>query len=87
MEGDKFLGKLVVCRTAQGDFVTAGRCICYSEAPTVTVVNAKGERTYWRADLTNVLVEDGRLNAPNTGVRGEEIAYALVPQKVETPNA
>ena len=54
----KYLGNVLVLRTAQGDFVGAGRCIAYCDAPTVIVEDAKGERCHWRADLTAVLTAD-----------------------------
>ncbi len=53
-----YLGKALVLRTAQCDFVGVGKCISYCDAPTVTIVTSNGKRITWRADMSAILTED-----------------------------
>lgn len=55
MKGEKYLGKLVVARTKLGAFQFVGRCVSYTDAPTVQVVLPNGQRASWRADLVDVV--------------------------------
>lgn len=52
------LGKLLVLRTVQGEFVAAGRCIAQVDAPTVVVETPDGKRIHYREDLCDVLSDE-----------------------------
>lgn len=52
---DKWLGKVVVARTGQGDFHFVGRCFSYCDAPTLGVELPNGDRSHWRADMCEVI--------------------------------
>lgn len=54
-ESEKFLGKIIVARTGQGDTHAVGKCIAYCEAPTVTFNTPSGKQISWRADLCEVI--------------------------------
>jgi hypothetical protein len=60
MSGDseKFLGKLVVGRTAQGELHFVGRCVCYADHPTVGVNRPDGSQVHWAAHLCTIVDMD-----------------------------
>lgn len=58
MSSDKYLNKLVIARTMQGDIQFVGRCVSYCDAPTISVNTPNGGQSHWRADLCEVVEID-----------------------------
>jgi hypothetical protein len=56
-----YLNKIYVARTGQGSIHAVGRCVAYTEHPTVQLVLANGEQIHWRADMCELLTEDQTL--------------------------
>lgn len=75
---DRYLGKILVAKFGTGGFNFAGRCIAYCDAPTVTVEPADGKQAHWRADLTEVVVDNEEvalLIVRPSGLESREDAY------------
>ena len=66
-EANRFLGKIVVARTAQGERHIVGIVVSYCDAPTVNIRRPNGTQANWRADLCEVLPID------------DDVAAELVP--------
>ncbi len=52
---EKFLGKIVVGRTALGEVQFVGQCVSFTDAPTVTVNLPDGSQAHWHAELCEVI--------------------------------
>lgn len=48
----KFVGKVVICKTAQGHFHSWGIATSYCDAPTYGLIAENGAIVNWREDLT-----------------------------------
>lgn len=55
INAEKYLGKLVIARTAQGEFKFIGKCISICDAPTIGINLRDGERAHWRVDMVEVV--------------------------------
>jgi hypothetical protein len=55
---DDYLGKLVVARDAQGGIVTVGKCVAYTDRPTLTIQDVSGKQVHWIADLCEAVALD-----------------------------
>lgn len=53
-----YLGKKVVVKTAQGDIVGVGECVCGTTAPTLGINLPDGRQIHWRADLCEITGEE-----------------------------
>ena len=53
--GDNYLGKLLVGRTAQGQVQFVGKCVTYTDKPTVAVRLLDDTQVTWLAELCQVV--------------------------------
>jgi len=58
MDSEQFLNKILAARTAQGDLQAVGRCISFTDLPTVGIRARDGQQCNWIASLCEVVTED-----------------------------
>lgn len=61
MDSEQFLNKILAARTAQGDLQAVGRCISFTDLPTVGIRTRDGQQCNWIASLCEVVTEDPAL--------------------------